>query len=438
MTSIRKQLLVSILSVLALVTVLLIFATNISVRQELDELYDENMKQVALVLAKTGLEDGEAVLETNQRTSLDGEEEFLIQVWRQGALEYSSHPAIAFGLQPEEGFGEAQFRGQEWRFYRLQHDDDVIQIAQDLHKRHGVVAEIYNVFVIPILIQLPLLAGLIWFLIGYGLRPLTRISSLIEKRTASFLEPLPGDSIPSEIKALVDALNELLVRLKIALDAQRRFTADAAHELRTPLAAVRLQLDILNRASDEQEKTDALGTLEKGVARSIHLVQQLLELARQEPENHEHPRTKVRLNDVIADVVEQARPTANGKAITLDARMESNLSMSGNPVQLGVMIGNLVSNAILYTPQNGHVTIAAENEGDQIILKVIDDGIGIDVNDRARIFDRFYRVAGTGQNGSGLGLSIVQNIATLHHIEITVLDGPNGKGTAFQLTIPTI
>ncbi len=436
MNSIRKQLLVSILTLVVVVTALLVIATNISVREELDELYDENMKQVALVLAGTGLDDGiAAVTNPNMNKTLNGEEEFLIQVWRDGTLEYSSHPAIIFTLQPENEFGTTEFNGRQWRYYRLDHDGAYIQVAQDLHKRHGVVAEIYNVFVVPILIQLPLLAGLIWVLVGLAMKPLTRLSRLIEARSASFLEPIADDGVPLEIRSLVDALNSLLVRLETALTAQRRFTADAAHELRTPLTAVRLQVDILKRATENDERADAMATLEMGVNRSIRLVQQLLEMARQEPENMQHPHSTVNLESVIRDVEEQLEPLARTKKIMLGVNIGRDLTVKGSAPQLNVMIGNLLNNAILYTPEKGHVTLTAHSDGENVIVDITDDGIGIAQKDMPRIFDRFYRVAGTNTTGSGLGLSIVRSIAVSHGIGIDVSPNPAGKGTRFRLTI---
>jgi len=434
MSSIRKQLLLSILSVITVVTMLLAAATYFSVRNEMDELYDENMRQVAVVLANTGLEDeAAAVAHVSSSETLNGEEEFLIQIWRDGVLEYTSHPAIRFELQTIDGFGQIPFNERDWRFYRLDHDRNIIQIAQDLHKRHGVVAEIFHVLLVPIFIQYLLLGILIWFLVGYGLKPLARISGLIEKRTAAFLEPLPDDHAPVEIKSLVNALNDLLMRLKQALDSHRRFTSDAAHELRTPLTAVRLQLDILKRAQDAQEKDEAISTLEKGVSRSIRLVQQLLELARQEPGNMPHVWASVNLGDVIAEVIEQLTSLARQKHISVQTEIGEDLVLQGNAPQLAVMIGNLVNNAILYTPEHGRVLLTGKRENGHIVLDVADNGIGIPEKDRARIFDRFYRVAGMAATGSGLGLSIVTTIALAHGIDISLRDGLDGKGVTIRL-----
>lgn len=440
MNSIRKKLLISILSVIAFVTLVLAIATYFSVREEMFEVYDENMKQIAIVLARTGLEDEKVSMQyASTRDKLDGEEEFLIQIWRGGILKYTSHPAIDFPLQNHpDGDGSAIHKDKKWHFYRLRHDEDVIQIAQDLHQRHYVIAEISHVLIVPIIIQFPLLALLIWILVGYGLQPLNRISDLIKKRTASFLKPLPEENVPVEISSLVHALNDLLSRLQTALEIQRRFTADAAHELRSPLTAIRLQLDLLQRAGSNTEKTEAINALEKGVNRSIRLVQQLLELARQEPENAETPFTSVELAAIIQEQVDHALPISQAKHIALTTDLKTPTHIMGNSAKLSVMIGNLINNAITYTQDGGKIQITLIEQSAMIVLDVSDNGIGIKSDDRQRIFDRFFRVAGTGAIGSGLGLSIVKTVAELHDIQINVLDGIDGKGTTFRLITPVL
>ncbi len=436
MISIRRKLLRSILLVIFTVTVLLALITYFTVREEMDEFYDENLKQVAYTILATG-PTGHVPLSPNlENHKLRGEEKYLRQVWINGELAYSSHPSIEFPLQDHDGKGRVQFRDSRWRFYRQSNGDTIVQLSQDLKERHSVVVEIYGFLLIPIVIQFPILAGLIWLMIGRGLKPLADISSLIKNRNPSFLEPLPSEKVPFEISALVHALNDLLSRLRAALEAQRRFTADAAHELRTPLTAVRLQLDILKRAQDEDERAAALQTLEKGVLRSARLAHQLLELARQEPENAEIPFARLNLAHVVEEAIEQALPIAQAKNITIDSEIAGGLFLSGNAHKLAVMTANLINNAVTYTKENGHIEVKLYRDETQIVLDVADNGIGISEKDRERIFDRFYRVTGTGTIGSGLGLSIVRNVVDLHKADIQISRGIGGKGTAFQVRFP--
>lgn len=428
MKSIRKKLIISILSVVLLVTILLAIATYYSVREEMDELYDANIKQVAHVIIDTKPQ-AEIPLSLQKETEkLRGEERYLTQIWHDTTLQYSSHPTVTFPMQEKDGYGHAEFRGHTWRYYRITKGDLSIQMAQDLKERHSVVLELYGFLLVPIILQLPIFAVLIWGMIGYGLRPLEHISNLIKNRNASFLEALPDDNVPLEISSLVDALNDLLRRLKIALETQRRFTADAAHELRTPLSAVRLQLDILKRADGVEERAEAIETLEKGVVRSTRLVQQLLELARQEPENSDVVFEAVDLAAVIAEVVDQNKSIAQSKNITLSVNIDNSLKVNGNEPKLSIMIGNILNNAITYTKEGGQIAISLLQTDGHIVLDVSDNGIGIAPADRTRVFDRFYRVTGTGLTGSGLGLSIVRNIADLHGARVEILDGINGQG----------
>lgn len=437
MKSIRRKLIASILATVFLVTLLLATATYFSVREEMDEFYDENLKQVAQVILNTHPDTPIASLsKTEIDTKLRGEEEYLVQIWRDDGLIYSSHPHVDFPFHATDGYKRTFFKDGTWRSYRQSYDDISIQLAQDLKERHSIVIELYRMLLIPILLQLPILALLIWIMIGYGLKPLDHISSLIKGRNASFLDSLPVENIPAEISVLVNALNDLLHRLKEALETQRRFTADAAHELRTPLSAVRLQLDILKRADNIEEQADAMQTLEKGILRGTRLVEQLLELARQEPENIETPFAPVDIAWVIEDTVEQNLPISRSKNIEIMTNIIDRPFINGNAPKLSVMFGNLVSNAITYTKDGGHIIITLRSDHSNILLDIADDGIGIPDKDKERVFDRFYRVAGTGEIGSGLGLSIVRNIADLHGGTITMRDGLNGKGTTFSVWFP--
>lgn len=433
MTSIRKKLIILILSVLFGATLLMATATYFIVREEVDEVFDENLKQVAHTILNTGPSVETQNLQAPFGTKLRGEEKYLTQVWRNGVLKYSSYPHVELPLQEKDGRGRVLFNDSKWRYYKQSNGDISVQLAQDLKERHSVVVEIYGFLLIPIALQFPILAGLIWVMVGYGLKPLSDISHLIRNRNPQFLDALPEENVPVEISDLVSELNDLLKRLKDALESQRRFTADAAHELRTPLAAVRLQLDILKRADDEEEAKAALLTLEKGVLRSTRLVHQLLELARQEPENVDAPFARADLAHIVEDIIEQSMPIAEAKNISLTAKITDRSTIIGNGPKLNVMVGNLISNAITYTKDGGHIEVTLRTDRDAVMLEVADDGIGIKPQDRDRVFDRFYRVVGTGTTGSGLGLSIVRSIADAHYADIDITDGINGEGTTFRV-----
>ena len=436
MISIRKKLLTSILLVVFGVTLLLAIITYYSVREEMDEFYDQNLKEVAHTILATGPTKRTVLADRIEIDhKLKGEEEYLTQIWNKNILQYSSHPYVQFPLQQQDGRGLVPFENSKWRFYRKTEGDVTVQLAQDLKERHSIVIEIYGLLLIPIIIQFPILAGLIWMMIGYGLRPLQDISNLIRNRNSTFLKPLSGEGVPVEINVLVQELNNLLLHLEHALTSQREFVADAAHELRTPLTAIRLQLDVLKRADNQTETAEAMDTLEKGIVRSTRLVHQLLELARQEPENIEIEFSNVDLSKIIHDCLAQIAPMAKAKGISMTAQILSQPLVMGNAAKLGIMIENLVTNAVIYTHNGGRVVVTLQSHADKAVLEVADNGIGIAETDKERIFDRFYRVAGTNVMGSGLGLSIVRNIVDLHQGEIKITPGIDGVGTGFHISL---
>ncbi len=436
MISLRRRLLLYIFIILAIGTTSVAMATYAGLKHELNELYDANMKQLGMsVSASLPTPDKKLAAYPSYNEWPHGEEVFLIQIWKDGTLEYSSHSVVNFPLQTDKTAGNTVFNNENWSFYNFLSMGRVVQISQSLEQRNDVVNEIYKAVLIPVLIQLPLLLIIIWVFVGYGFRPFTRISNMIKSRTADFMQPISIDDTPLEIHTLVMALNDLLKRLDHALQAQKQFTADAAHELRTPLTAVRLQLDLLQRSKTDEERLEAIQTLERGVSRSMHLVHQLLELARQEPDTDIDQITFVNLAALTQTITLEQKSLADAKAIDLQTQLE-NLTVQGNATSLSIMIGNLLNNAITYTNSGGHIHLHTYLEGNMPVLEVSDDGIGIKPEDRQRIFDRFYRVTGTGAPGSGLGLSIVKTIAEKHGIKIHISEGISGKGTTFRLIFP--
>lgn len=441
MTSIKTRLLVGILGVIAFCTLLSAIATYFALKEEMDELFDENMRQIAHAIAVHNITEHSAFIDNADaqdiRRSLKGEEEFLIQVWHDAQISFSSTPAIAFPNQGAGGVMTVQYNHEKWRYYGLNAGEGwLVQVSQPIPIRHTVIWEVYWEQLIPTLIQLPFLMGLVWLVVGYGFAPLKRVSQSIETRGAYFLEKLPEEDNPAEVATVVQAINSLLDRLAHAMDAQRRFTADAAHELRTPLTAVRLELDILKRADNEAEKQESLDKLYSAVDRSTRLVQQLLEIARLEPDVIDKTRASVSLADVVRRITQEMQQIAQKKNITLSAESLPPITVEGHAHMLAILLSNLVGNALQYTQKGGQVSIAVTQDHGQVVLSVSDNGPGIVQDQRAHIFDRFYRILDerqAGVPGSGLGLSIVKSIAEAHHAQIRLRDGLGGKGISFQI-----
>jgi two-component system OmpR family sensor kinase len=233
--------------------------------------------------------------------------------------------------------------------------------------------------------------------------------------------------VPEEAQPLVLSLNDLLARLKSALDAQRALVADAAHELRTPLTALQLQVQLVERATSAEERASALGALQTGLQRAIHAVQQLLTLARQEPGAGEYRPVTLSLAQLIRDVVVEQESLAEAKGIDLGVtQADEQALVSGDREALRILLSNLVGNALRYTPRGGRVDVACGMREGQAFMSVDDNGPGIPPEDRERVFDRFYRGAAGGEIGSGLGLSIVKAIADRHRASVVLGDSDVG------------
>jgi two-component system OmpR family sensor kinase len=316
----------------------------------------------------------------------------------------------------------------------------VIQVAQPMSVREKRAAELALTTLAPFALLLPVLALLIWLAVGQALKPLERLTGLVKARRVNALEPLPDAALPEEVQPLVGALNELLARLNAALGRERAFMADAAHELRTPLTALHLQMDRLARASGEAERGAAMERLSEGVQRAIRLVEQMLALAREEPRTPPQ-RVPVALEPLARECVAELVPLADARHIDLGLSAARPLTVSGDREALRTLLRNLVDNAVRYTQEGGRVDVSVEEGGSAAAprgqLAVGDSGPGIPPEERARVFDRFYRRAGTAPPGSGLGLAIVKAIADAHGATLTLTEGLDGRGLRVIVSFPS-
>ncbi len=279
-----------------------------------------------------------------------------------------------------------------------------------------------------------MLGLLTWWLVGRGLRPLGRLAQSVQARTPDSLDVLPAGDVPEEVRPLVDSLNDLLTRLKVALDAQRAFVGDAAHELRTPLTALQLQTQLVERASSESDRTVALADLKQGLQRATHTVQQMLTLARQEPEAAAVEFADVRLAEVVRESVTEHLRLAEARHIDLGVvQADEAAVVRGDAGALKILLANLIGNALRYAPEGGRVDVSCLMTDGVGCLEVADNGPGIPPEDRQRVFDRFYR-RGSG-SGAGLGLAIVQTIARRHGAAVALGDA-DGGGLKVRVTFP--
>jgi two-component system OmpR family sensor kinase len=398
-----------------------------------DAFFDYHLRETALILRDQPVEY------LPQLPPADAAYDFVVQVWSlDGVRVYLSRPHAVLPQTITLGFATVATSEGRWRVFGVQALTTVIQVAQPMSVRQQRAAQLALQTLKPFALLLPVLALLIWLAVGHALEPLKRLTALLKARRVNALEPLPAAHLPEEVQPLVTALNELIERLRGALERERAFMADAAHELRTPLTALQLQTGMLARASGDAERAAALGTLSTGVQRAMRLIEQLLALARQEPRPSTGP-SAVRLDALVREVVAELVPLADAGRIDLGVSAAPPAGVSGDPEALRTLLRNLVDNAVRYTPAGGRVDVAVESgtgarPGARLIVS--DTGPGIPPGERSRVFDRFYRRAGTAPAGSGLGLSIVRAIAEAHGATVELADGPGGLGLAVTVSFP--
>ena len=316
-----------------------------------------------------------------------------------------------------------------------------IFVAEQTRQRDDAAKQIMLRMALPQLVLVALALVVIWLGVGLGLRTLTLVRREIQNRSPVDLSPINTHTVPLEIRPLVDAMNDLLNRLGTALAAQQRFIADAAHQLRTPIAALKSQIEVAQRNQGQPEGAATLETLHHAADHATRLVTQLLTMARAEPGSaRQLVRELIDLPALVSEVTREWVPAAITRQIDLgmDAAEDSApaLTVQGDPFLLREMLGNLIDNALRYTPAHGRVTVRTHAEQNRICLEVEDSGRGIPPDERDRIFERFYRIPDESADGCGLGLAIVKEIANGHHARITVSEGTAGHGTRMTVSFP--
>ncbi len=448
--SIRARLLLSLLAALALAAALVGGVIYRNVLHETEALFDYQLRQMALSLRDQG------EINPNDAAALSDEDlDFVVQIWRiDGRSVYASRAHKALPAQAVLGLAEVKVDGQRWRSFAVAARDKVIQVAQPVRIRQGLAADAALRGVLPLLLAAPLMAAALWWLITRSLRPLARVARQVAQQDAGTLQPLPAEDLPDEVAPLVAALNALLGRLGEAWAGQRAFVADAAHELRSPLTALKLQAQVLQRldgantgiqtdptsagAAQQAVRQDALASLVAGVDRASRLVEQLLTLARNEPgataTHATTPATAQPLVDLPAllrqVLADSAAPLAIARGSQIELVADDAISMPGDAAALAVLVRNLVDNALRYSPPGGQVRltlVAAPDARTGPKLTVDDSGPGIPLAERERVFERFVRgQSAADTTGSGLGLAIVLSIARRHGASVTLGDVPPG------------
>lgn len=432
MTSIRARLLLSLLLMLAVAAGAMAWITYRNVLAETEALFDYQLRQMALSLRDQG------EIAPDQASALADEQlDFVIQIWTvDGRSIYASREHDRLPARALLGYADIAAGDRTWRTFSVATRTRVIQVAQPVAIRQQLAADAALRSVAPLLVVAPLMLLLAGWLVTRALAPLRRVGGELRGRDIAALAPLPAGGLPDELTPLVAGLNELLGRLAAALDAQRAFVADAAHELRSPLTALKLQLEVLRRAGDETAQADATAALAGGIERAVRLVEQLLALARSEP-GAGGVRERLDLAELARGAVADVATFAASRATTLALDAPMPVPVDGERAALVALVRNLADNAVRYAPPGARVGVHVAPDGAQALLRVDDSGPGIPPAERERVFDRFYRRGDGDQAGSGLGLAIVRGVVARHAGTVVLGDSPIG-GLRVEVRLPLL
>ena len=407
-------------------------------RAETEALFDAQMQRIALSLS--GSLGAGALSDDAPAADTPAAREMIIQIWRaDGVMLYRSPQGRLLPPQTAIGFSDTVAGGEPYRIYALRTATQVVQVAQQTEARGRMAGQLALRAVLPVALLAPVLMLIVWWVVGRAIGPIERVRRQVAARRPDDLAPLPTAGLPAEVRPLVGEMNGLLTRLSAAWDALTHFTADAAHELRSPLAALRLQAQSLQRAPDDATRAIATERLLAGIDRATRLVEQLLALARQEGAGEGAELVSLDLTALARNALADAEPEAarHAIALTLDAPT-AHVVLRADEAALAVLLRNLLGNALRHTPPGGQVRVGVREEASVIDLTVEDSGPGIAPDERARVQDRFYRVPGTPGHGSGLGLAIVRAIAERHGAALTLDASPTLGGLRVMLRWPAV
>ncbi|MDO8312492.1 MAG: ATP-binding protein [Sideroxyarcus sp.] len=429
--SLKQQLLALALAAITLVWLGATAFTYHDAREEFDEVLDAHLAQAAALLVVQAAHDLDK-LETEHTPLLHKyARRVAFQVWEKGRI-LRLHSANA-PQQPlasmERGFSDSTIDGNRWRVFGTwdESGEYLIYVAERTKEREELARDIAINLLYPLWFSLPLLALLLWLAVARSLRPLVKLTSEVAQREPDNLSALDASSAPREVLPLIERLNRLFIRIDASMQKERRFTADAAHELRTPVAAIKAQAQVARTASGEAERIHALDNAILGCDRAAHLIEQLLTLARIDTLGDEVAEP-CQLRSIAAEVIAAIAPAALDHDVRLELTEGDEVIVRGNPVLLRILLRNLIDNAVRHTQPGTSVRINVVNERGQNSLSVTDNGPGIPEPELARVAERFYRPLGTRANGSGLGLSIVKRIAEIHAASLQLAPRKDGNG----------
>ena len=434
--SLRARLLWFLLAAIVLAAGAQALVAYRTVLKEADDIFDYHMQQMALSL-RAGLPPSAAVGGIGS-----GEQnfDFVVQVWTaDGVRIFESAEQAALPQLAVLGFADVRARGTTYRVFSMQTRGLVIQVAQDMAARRNMAGSLALRTIAPVALMAPLLMLIVWWVVSLSLAPVARVRTQVASRQADDLSAVSEEGLPDEVRPLVQELNLLFDRVRHAFDAQKHFVADAAHELRSPLAALKLQVQGLQRAPDAAARDLAVSRLVAGIDRATRLVEQMLALARHEASMAAGAKPQpVDLAEVARLAISDAVAAAQARGIDVGvSHADAGAVVNGQPEALRMLLRNLIDNAVKYTPEQGRVDVGIAMNGSAVELSVDDSGPGLPEEERARVLDRFYRSGEPQAPGSGLGLAIVKSIADLHGAIVVLAASPSLGGLRVLVRFPS-
>lgn len=431
--SLRTRLLLLLCGAVVVTACVQAYITYRTSLEEINDIFDYQMQQIAQSL-RPGLPVGGYHSNGPKDENEDGFA-FIIQVSIKGGQTiFISMPTMELPKDAAPGFSTYENNDVVYEVFTLASGKQLIQVAQDREARRNVARTMALRTGTPVLVMVPFLIFLVWWVVNASLSPVERVRKQVAARDADELKAIDEKGLPVEIFPLVHELNLLFQRVRNAFDAQKNFIADAAHELRSPLAALKLQVEGLRRSGDQASREVAANRLAHGIERASRLVEQLLVLARQQAApNSVRTHTPVPLGSLVQSIVGELWEEANAHQIDIGVTEAAEDLVIGNLDALGILLRNLLDNAIKYTPEGGTINVAVQALAGHTRLTIEDSGPGIPEDARDRVFDRFYRVSGTPGGGSGLGLSIVRTIADMHEAQLTLTQSATLGGAKIEI-----
>lgn len=431
------------ITIFSLAWLMIVILTQSETAHEIEELFDAQLAQEAGIvfdISTTAIEKGILLNDILNKTSSGHryENKISFQILQGKQLLFRSHNAPVKQLSVTLGYSDQIYHQEKWRIFvtkeRFNSKVYTVITAEEYAIRNELVNDIVLQSILPVLFALPLLVFLLHFAIKKGLMPLQAIAVSVEQKGAMDFSPIKTKNVPDEISTVIDALNKLIGRLKIAFDKERRFTTNAAHELRTPIAAIQLQAQVAKRSfKNKQQLMTSLDNIIFGTQRSSHLVEQMLTLARLEPEAITDKFCKENIINSIQESISESIHSAIKKEIeiVLTARPETGCIVSHYQQGIVIMLNNLLQNAIRYTPAKGIINIELDCDEDSYSIIISDNGPGIAEEELDKVLERYYRGSEQKENGCGLGFSVVQQIVDIHHASMRLTNN-NGLVVTIQ------